>query len=180
MPLDRTGPLNLETVTSTHGLESLKTEYERLNRVTGNGLPFALHEWHLSWCRQWLNRTSRVQDDLAIHVLRDGAGICTAIIPMLRSVRTLGPLRVCSFNMLGPDPELSEIHPSLVEPGFEAPAAAALQRHLAATPDWDWVNWSGLSPAFAEALGRQAELVWFEPQRGYVIDLPPSWEQLCA
>src|SRR5690348_11184758 len=104
-PLDRTGPLNLETVTSMRALESLKEEYERLNRVMGNGLPFALHEWHLSWCRQWLNCNPRVQDDLAIQVLRDRAGICAAIIPMLRSVRTLGPLRACSYNMLGPDPD---------------------------------------------------------------------------
>ena len=178
--LDRTGPLSLETVTSMRGLESLEEEYERLNRVTGNGLPFALREWHLSWCSQWLNCNPRVQDDLAVHVLRDRAGICTAIIPMLRSVRSLGPLRVCSFNMLGPDPSLSEIHSSLVEPGFEAAAAVAIQRHLAATPDWDWVNWRGLSPGFAQALGRQAELVWFEPQRGYLLDLPASWEQLRA
>ena len=178
--LDRTGPLTLETVTSVGRLESLKNEYERLNRVTGNGLPFALREWHLAWCRQWLNCNPRVQDDLAIHVLRDRAGICAGIIPMLRSVRILGPLRVCSFNMLGPDPFLTEIHTPLVEPGFEAAAAAAIQQHLAATADWDWVNWRGLSPAFAQALGRQAELVWFEPQRGYVIDLPASWEQLRA
>lgn len=178
--LDRTGPLNLETVTSVRGLESLEDDYERLNRVTGNGLPFALREWHLSWCRQWLNCNPRVQDDLAIHVLRDRAGICAAIIPMLRSVRTLGPLRVCSFNMLGPDPSLSEIHTSLIEPGFEAPAAAAIQQHLAASPDWDWVNWRGLSPAFGQELERQAELVWFEPQRGYLIDLPASWAQLRA
>ena len=180
IPLDRTGPLNLEMVTSLQALESLKEEYERLNRVTGNGLPFALHEWHSSWCRQWLNCNPRVRDDLAIHVMRDRAGICAAIIPMLRSVRTFGPLRVCSFNMLGPDPALSEIHFSLVEPGFEARAAAAIQRHLAAMPDWDWVNWGGLSPGLAQALGRRAELVWLEPQRGYLIDLPPSWEQLRA
>jgi CelD/BcsL family acetyltransferase involved in cellulose biosynthesis len=179
-PFDRSGPLSLETVTSMRALESLGEEYERLNRVTGNGLPFALHDWHLSWCRQWFNRNPRVQDDLAIHVMRDHAGICAAIIPMLRSVRTLGPLRACSFNMLGPDPSLSEIHSSLVEPGFETAAAAAIQRHLAATPDWDWVNWSGLSPGFAAALEQHSELAWFEPQRGYLIDLPPSWEQLRA
>jgi CelD/BcsL family acetyltransferase involved in cellulose biosynthesis len=179
-PLDRPGPLHLETVVSMQALESLEGEYERLNRVTGNGLPFALHEWHLSWCRQWLNCNPRVQDDLAIQVMRNRAGSCVAIIPMLRSVRTLGPLRVRSFNMLGPDPALSETHPSLVEPGFEAAAAAAIQQNLAATPDWDWVNWSGLSPRLAKALGRHAELVWFEPQRGYLIDLPPTWEQLRA
>lgn len=179
-PIDRTGPLHLEALTSVQALESLKEEYERLNRVTDNGLPFALHDWHLSWCRQWLNRNPRVQDDLAIHVMRDRAGVCAAIVPMLRSVRTLGPLRVSSFNMLGPDPALSEIHCSLVEPGFEAAAAAAMQRHLAAAPDWDWVNWSGLTPGFAEALGQHAELAWFEPQRGYLIDLPPTWEELRA
>jgi CelD/BcsL family acetyltransferase involved in cellulose biosynthesis len=179
-PVERTGPLNLETVTSVRALESLEGEYERLNRITGNGLPFALHEWHLSWCRQWLNCNPRVQDDLAIHVMRDRAGTCAAIIPMVRSTRTLGPLRVCSFNMLGPDQALSEIHSSLVEPGFEAPAAAAMQRHLAATSGWDWVNWSGLSPRFAGELARNAELVRLQPQQGYLLELPPSWEQLRA
>lgn len=179
-PLDRTGPLQLETVTTVQGLEALDEEYERLNRVTDNGLPFALCEWHSSWCRQWLNCSRRVQDALAIHVMRDRTGVCVAIIAMLRSVRTLGPLRVCSLNMLGPDPALSEIHPLLIEPGFEVPAAATIQQHLAAMPDWDWVNWTGLSPRFAEALGRHTELAWFEPQRDYVIDLPPSWEQLRA
>ena len=176
--LDRTGPLSLETVTSMQGIEALKEEYDRLNRVTGNGVPFALRGWHLSWCTQWLNCNPRVQDDLAVHVMRDRTGLCAAIVPMLRSVRAFGPFQVCSFNMLGPDPALSEVHPSLVEPGFEAPAAAAIQQYLAATPDWDWVNWSGLSPEFAQALGRHAKLAWLEPQRGYLIDLPPTWEQL--
>lgn len=179
-PRDRTGPLNLETVTNLEALASLTEEYERLNRVTGNGLPFALREWHVSWCRQWLNCNPRVRDDLAIHVMRDGAGFCVAIIPMLRSMRTLGPLRVCSFNMLGADSTISEIQPALSEPGFEAPVAAAVQHYLAADSGWDWVNWSGLSPEFARALGQQAELEWLEPQRSYLIDLPSSWEQLCA
>jgi CelD/BcsL family acetyltransferase involved in cellulose biosynthesis len=113
-------------------------------------------------------------------VIRDHAGICVAILPMLRSVRTLGPLRVCCLNMLGPDRTVSEIRPALVEPGFEAPAAALIQQHLAASTDWDWVNWSGLSPSFARALALHAELVWKEPQRTYLIDLPPSWELLRA
>src|SRR5690348_1187362 len=70
-PLDRTGPLSLETVTSWQRLESLKEEYDHLNRMTGNGVPFALRGWHLSWCRQWLNCNPRVRDDLAVHVMRD-------------------------------------------------------------------------------------------------------------
>jgi CelD/BcsL family acetyltransferase involved in cellulose biosynthesis len=179
-PLARTGPLSLEQVASIEALEALGEEYERLNRVTDNGLPFALREWHVGWCRQWLNCNPRVRDELAIHVLRDGAGICVALIPMLRSVRTLGPLRVCTLNMLGPDRAITEIHPSLVEPGFEAPVAAAIQRHLSASADWDWVNWNGLSPRFATALAAHAPLAFGEPQRSYVLDLPRTWAELRA
>jgi len=177
-PLTRTGPLALEVATSMRDLEALGPEYERLNRITLNGLPFALHEWHLGWCRRWLNCNPRVRDDLAIHVVRDAVGICVGLVPMLRSVRAFGPLRVCALNMLGPDQALSEIRSPLIEPGFEEPVAAALEQHLAATGDWDWVNWSGISPRFALALKAHGELVFEDPQHSYVLDLPRSWEEL--
>lgn len=177
-PLTRTGPIALEVVRSMRALEALGAEYERLNRITLNGLPFALHEWHLGWCRHWLNCNPRVRDALAIHVVRDGAGICVALVPMLRSVRTFGPLRACALNMLGPDQAISEIRSPLIEPGFEEPVAAAIEQHLAASGDWDWVNWSGISPRFARALAAHAELAFEEPQRSFVLDLPHSWEEL--
>src|ERR1700704_5615101 len=85
--------VTIETVTTVDGIAALRPCYERLHRVTGNTLPFALHQWHLTWCQHFLNSDPRRDDRPLFYVLRDGAAQCVAIIPFIVSRRRIGPLR---------------------------------------------------------------------------------------
>jgi CelD/BcsL family acetyltransferase involved in cellulose biosynthesis len=49
---------------------------------------------------------------------------------------------------------------------------------LARIHDWDWIHWSGVSDEFAEALTGNGALRWESPLSYFVLDLPPSWEEL--
>lgn len=156
----------------------MRPDFERLGRVTGNRLPFALHDWHLTWCRHFLNRDSRIHEQPLFYVLRDRQRECVALVPFILSHRRLGPLKVGSINLLGADPHITEIRAPLVEPGYEYLTAAAVRGALEKVPDWDWVHWAHIGPEFATALsaGGQA-LYWQPPLSDFVIDLAPSWEE---
>jgi CelD/BcsL family acetyltransferase involved in cellulose biosynthesis len=172
--------LTLEVVTHVEGLGSLATDYERLQRVSANVLPFALHDWHVVWCNHLLRSSKHVHAQPVIYAVRDAAGACRAIVPMILTRRSLGPVVVRALDMLGPDPAITEIRMPLVEPGCEGPVAAAVQRELVANQQWDWVHWTGITETFGAALAANADLHWHEPQLDYVLDLPPSWELLRA
>jgi CelD/BcsL family acetyltransferase involved in cellulose biosynthesis len=61
--LSKAAAVTVETVTTVDGIAALRPCYERLHRITGNTLPFALYEWHLAWCHHFLNRAPRVHDE---------------------------------------------------------------------------------------------------------------------
>src|SRR5450631_2622889 len=77
--------VTLETVTSVDGVAALRACYEHLLEVTGNTLPFALPDWHLAWCRHFLNCNPRIRDELHFCVLRNSLGVCVAIVPFVIS-----------------------------------------------------------------------------------------------
>ena len=86
--------MTVERVTTVNGIAALRPLYDRLNRLNGNTLPFALHEWHLTWCRHFLNCDPRVHDEPLFFVLRDPSEACVAIVPLVVSRRRLGPLKI--------------------------------------------------------------------------------------
>ena len=176
------GPLPLsnvtiETVTTVAGIAVLKPDFERLLRVTGNTLPFALHEWHLSWCHHFLNCSPNTRDEPCFYILRNTERACVAILPFIISRRRIGPLKVTSIGLLGADPAITEIRPPLVERGYEHLAVRAVRDSLAEMSDWDWIHWAGVSVEFAEALSRDGPLEWRPPLQDFVLDLPASWEE---
>src|SRR5277367_2628309 len=144
--------VTIETVTTLDGVAALRPCYERLHRASGNILPFALHEWHLTWCRHFLNCNPGIRDEPLFYVLRDSAGACVAILPFILSRRRFGPLKVVSINMLGADPGITEISAPLIAPGYEHLTAHAVQDQLAKVGGWDCIHWTGISEAFAAAL----------------------------
>ena len=169
--------VTIETVTTVDGIEALRPCYERLHRVTGNTLPFALHEWHLAWCRHFLNCNPRIRDEPLFYVLRDSAGTCVGIVPFVVSRRRVGLLNIVSVNLLGDDPAITELRAPIIEPGYEYLAASAVQHHLAAVGHWDWIHWTGISHAFAEALAVGGDLQRQPPLSDYVLDMAPTWEE---
>ncbi len=169
--------VTIETVTTVDGIAALRPCYEHLHRITGNTLPFALHEWHLAWCRHFLNCTPRIRDEPLFHVLRDSAGVCVAIVPLIVSRRLVGPLRIVSVNLLGADPAITEVRAPLIDPDYEYLTACAVRDQLAKIGDWDWIHWCGISDAFARALATGGRLQWQPPLSDYVLDMAPTWEE---
>jgi CelD/BcsL family acetyltransferase involved in cellulose biosynthesis len=169
--------VTVETVSNLTGVAALQHDYERLHRVTGNTLPFALHEWQLTWCHHFLNCNPRIHDEPLFYVLRDSTGACVAIVPFIVSRRRLGPLTVVSVNLLGADPAITEIRAPMIEPGFEHLTARAVHDQLAKVGDWDWIQWTGISDTFAEALAVRGNLQWQPSLPVYVLDLAPTWEE---
>jgi CelD/BcsL family acetyltransferase involved in cellulose biosynthesis len=169
--------LKLETATTLDEIAALRPCYDALLAVTGNTLPFALHEWHLAWCRHFLNCNPAICDEPLFCVLRTASGLCVAIVPLVVSRRRVGPLAIVSVSLLGADPAITEVRTPIIHPGYEALTARAVQRHLATIGHWDWIHWSGISHAFAAALQAGGRLQWQPVLSDFVLDMAPTWEE---
>jgi CelD/BcsL family acetyltransferase involved in cellulose biosynthesis len=174
------GPLTVDLITSVTELEALRADYDRLNRLAGNTFPFALHAWHLTWCKHFLSTSGLIRDELQICVVRDGSGTCVAIAPLVLTRRAFGGLEVSTVGLLGRDTGITEIRQPLIQPGFEAAAVRMVQDKLAAIGTWDWTEWSGCTDQLRDALAKAVELEWQQPVLDYIIDLPQTWELLHA
>ena len=172
--------LRTDIVVNVEGIRALRPDYEHLYRVTANTLPFALQDWHLTWCAHFLNRKRQIQEQPLFHVLRTSAGECVAIVPLILTRRRLGPLKLATVGSIGADPGLTEIRSSLVKPGYERLTVRAVHQSLAGVAGWDWVQWSGISGAMAEAMVRETTPQWYAAREDYVLDLPSSWEAFRA
>jgi CelD/BcsL family acetyltransferase involved in cellulose biosynthesis len=172
--------LTADVIVTVEGIRALTADYEHLYRVSGNTLPFAMQEWHLAWCAHFLNRNRQIQEQPLFHVLRDSAGECVAIVPLILTRRRLGPLKLATVGSIGADPGLTEIRTSLVRPGYERLTVRAVHASLAGVADWDWVQWSGISGAMAEAMARETTPQWYAASDDYVLDLPASWQEFRA
>jgi len=169
--------VTIENVTSLAGVAALQPDYERLLRVTGNTLPFALHEWHLTWCQHFLDCSPHIRDQPNFYILRNGEGACVAILPFIVSRRRIGPLKIVSISLLGADPAITEIRSPLVERGYEHLAVRSVRDSLHQLPHWDWIHWAGVDGEFAAALRTGSHLKWQPPLSYFVLDLPSTWEE---
>jgi len=169
--------VSVSQVTDIKGVAGLAADYAQLRAIAGNRLPFALHDWHLAWCRHFLNYDPHIEEEPRFCVLHEAAGRCVAILPFIQSCRRFGPLRVTSLNMLGADPAITEIPTPLVAPGYGALAARAARDLFSDRGEWDWIHWSGLNEELRQGLGGGPRLSWQEPLSDFVLDLPPSWQE---
>jgi CelD/BcsL family acetyltransferase involved in cellulose biosynthesis len=175
--LPPTATVTIEAVTTVEGVALLGPCYERLHQATCNTLPFAMHEWHFAWCRHFLNCNPRIHDEPLFYVLRNSTADCVAILPFIVSRRRVGPLKIVSIGLLGADPAITEVRTPLIDPGYEQLTARAVQSQLAQIGDWDWIHWTGISDAFAEALAVNGRLQWQPVLSDYVLDMAPTWEE---
>jgi CelD/BcsL family acetyltransferase involved in cellulose biosynthesis len=172
-----TPDLSVEVVTTVTGLQALAADYERLLRATGNILPFALHEWHVAWCNEFLVSGKGIETQPMIHVARNTEGLCVAIVPLILTRRTVGPVKISTLDLLGADPAITEIRTSIIDPSYETRAVWAIRRKLADVREVDWLNWGVISDSHALALSICADLKIQHPLLNYVLDLLPTWEQ---
>jgi CelD/BcsL family acetyltransferase involved in cellulose biosynthesis len=164
-----------ELVVDVEGIRALTADYEHLYRVSGNNLPFATQEWHLSWCEHLLSHSRRSSQQPLFCVLRKSDATCVAIVPLILTRRRLGPLEVAAVGLVGADPALTEIRNPLIEPGYERATVRAVHDRLGMLPGWDWIQWSAVSAALAEALSLEATPHWYQTLDDYVLDLPADW-----
>jgi CelD/BcsL family acetyltransferase involved in cellulose biosynthesis len=169
--------LSIEVAETVTKLEALQPDYAQLQSVAGNRSPFALFEWHHCWCTHFINLDPNVTDELRIHVLRNAASECVAIVPLIASSRRFGPLRIVSMDLLGADPSTTEARTPLVAPGYEQATISSLRRRLAQDPGWDWIRWGGISAEFGQALAAESNLPVEVSAPGYLLDLPSSWPE---
>jgi CelD/BcsL family acetyltransferase involved in cellulose biosynthesis len=172
--------LTTDIITSVDGVRALRPDYERLHRLTGNTLPFALQEWHLSCCTYFLNSSPQIQEQPRFYVLRNRSGDCVAIVPLIFTRRRIGPLKLATLDVVGADPGLTEIRSPLIEPGYERLTVRAVHDSLAGLGDWDWIQWRGIDGPLAEALTLETAPRWHPGIEDYVLDLPPSWQEFRA
>ena len=175
-----TEAVSADIVTDIEGIRALAPDYERLYRVTGNTLPFATHEWHLAWCEHLLNPRPRARQQPLFCVLRNPGGSSVAIVPLILTRRRLGPLTVAALGLVGSDPAITEIRNPLIEPGYERATVRAVHERLASAASWDWIQWSGVSAALAQALTYEASPQWYQTLNDYVLDLPSAWTEFRA
>ncbi len=181
--------LSVEVIDSFAGLVALESDYEALLGRTQQGLPFALHDWHVAWWSHLAKDTPNLRDALRVHVVRDVGGTCVGLVPLVATERAIAPLgaglpalHVRSLSLLGADPYLTELRAPLVDPAWGASVAWAVARALEDDGSWDWIHWSGIDhPAsFGEALAVAQDLRWGEAAPDYVLDLAESWPALRA
>ena len=173
-------PVGIEFVVDLAGIRALTPDYLRLYEVTRNTLPYATQEWHLAWCEHLLSRDPLVSQQPLFCVLRANDGRCVAILPLIMTRKRLGPLKFAALALVGADPSLTELRNPLIEPGFERATVRAAHGWLATLPDWDLIQWNGISAALAEALSLEAAPHWYQTLDDYVIDLNSSWPEYLA
>ncbi|HEY2676966.1 MAG TPA: GNAT family N-acetyltransferase [Steroidobacteraceae bacterium] len=169
--------ITVEIVDNIGDLVALQSDYELLLPLSGNKLPFSLHEWHVAWCNQFLEHGKYINTNPMICVARDSNRRCVAIVPMIRTRRAIGPLKIDTLDLLGADPAVTEIRTSIIQPSYETRAVWAIQRKLANLDSVAWVSWGGVTDTCAGALAVGAEIQLQEPLLDYVLDLPPTWEE---
>ena len=169
--------ITVEIACDIASVARLKTEFAHLETTTGNGLPFALFEWQLTWCRHFLRCDKDAEDQPMFCIMRNDARVCVAILPLILTRRRVAGVGITFIGLLGADPAITEIRTLLVQSGYEDRVAAALHRTLPKSPDWDWMEWTGPCDRFGAAIGRLRGLDWQAVASNYVLDLPMTWEQ---
>jgi CelD/BcsL family acetyltransferase involved in cellulose biosynthesis len=172
--------LSIDVVSTLEGLRALKRDYERLERVTGNTLPFALHDWHLTWCEHLLNRHPQREELLQLFVLRNRSGDCVALVPLVLQRWRLGPVRFATLTSLGSDEGVTEIRGALIEPGYEQPSVRSVYQRALEIPGWTWLHWQDANEALASALTRELKPHWQQTRDDCLLDLPQTWEEFRA
>lgn len=175
-PAEKAALLTVEVVTSLEGILGLRADFAHMERVCGNTVPFSLFEWQFVWLQHFPRQGLKVHDQPLFHVVRDAAGECVGILPLILTVRSVGSLRFTSLCLIGADPGITEIRTALVRPGYEERVAAAVHEHLNAAPRRDWIQWTGDPDRFNAALGRLRGLDWQTAAPSYVLDLPATWD----
>ena len=124
---------------------ALRDEWIALEESTGVDLPFQTWEWAVAWWTHLREDRRGVRDHLRVCVVRDEHEQVVAIAPMVLTERpSFGPFRVRYLQLMGADPNVTEVRAILCKPEYKDEVFTVLRSHLAAfAGSWDWVAWEG-------------------------------------
>jgi CelD/BcsL family acetyltransferase involved in cellulose biosynthesis len=130
-------------VTEFAQLVSLRSEWLSLETDAGAELPFQTWEWAIAWWTHLAEHSRGVWDHLRVCVLRDEAERVVAIAPLVLTERpAYGPLRVRFLQLMGADPNITEIRTVLCRPGLEQQCWETLRAYFKEhSAEWDWLAW---------------------------------------
>lgn len=175
-------PLIVDRIESEAALAALEPEWLALERSSGNTVPFRTFTWVACWWKHMREARFALRDSLAIRAVRTASGQLVGVAPFILTQRPgVGPIRAQCVQLIGADPNMTEIRGALCQPDLEPSFYAAVHEDLRRSfPACDWVQWTGIDERCGarEALGEDAR--WSDGVSCYVLDLPSTWEELRA
>jgi CelD/BcsL family acetyltransferase involved in cellulose biosynthesis len=170
----------VEVLTSSTELEQLAPEWRAVEATATLQLPFFTSDWAIAWWRHLRENRLLTRDRLFTCAVRDDDRALIGVAPFMITERPrLGPLRLRCLQLMGADPNITELGTVLARPGREADVYTALAERLWASRDeWDWLRWGGV-PADAPDTGPLDRIgaVWREETSDWVLELAPTWEE---
>jgi CelD/BcsL family acetyltransferase involved in cellulose biosynthesis len=150
-----------------------------LERACKTDLPFQTWEWSTSWWKFYREDRVAIRDSLRVCVVRKGTHV-VGVAPFILTERpAVGPVRVRTLQLIGADPNITEIRSILCHPDHTEECYAALLEHFASTDDeWDWAVWEAPDDQLArlERFVRSREkLMSKEERHAFVLNLPSTW-----
>lgn len=170
----------VEVLTSSAELEQLAPEWRALEAVAGLQLPFFTSDWAIAWWQHLHENRWTTSDRLLTCAVRDDDRDLIGVAPFMITERPRsGPLRLRCLQLMGADPNITELGTVLSRPGRESSVYAALAERLwALSGEWDWLRWSGV-PVDALDTGPLDRLgaTWRDELGDWVLELAPTWEE---
>jgi CelD/BcsL family acetyltransferase involved in cellulose biosynthesis len=173
------GNLFLRCVTSFDELVGLRADWLALEDEAAADLPFQTWEWAVAWWKHLHEESRGVRDYLRIFVVRNACGRVIAIAPFILTERpAFGPLRIRYLQLIGADPNITEIRTLICLPGMQRQVVDLLRAHIASRADQcDWIAWEGLQESGA-VVAAAADST--QERSAFVLSLASDWGAMRA
>jgi CelD/BcsL family acetyltransferase involved in cellulose biosynthesis len=170
--------LKVQRIETEADLAVLEPEWRALEQSSHNDLPFRTFTWVSTWWHHLREARLTVHDSLAMRVFRSIDGRLVGVEPLMITERPrIGPFRVRCLQLIGADPNVTEVRTGVFDPEF-APScyAALLDDIVRSSGDLDWVHLTGVEDDHGE---REAlnDVPWGNGVACYLLDLTPTWEE---
>jgi CelD/BcsL family acetyltransferase involved in cellulose biosynthesis len=159
-------------------LHRLVPQWEELERGLPLKLPFSSPLWLLTWWRHYAQTRPLLSDALYGYAFFNGGGELLGLAPLMVTHRPgRGPLRLRQLQLLGADPNVTELSQVLAHPEHEEMVWQALQETLANDGGWDFARWWVTAGSGAErALRGRQSVEWDLDKPAFLLEPGSTWE----
>jgi len=176
---DPSGLLCVDVVDTRAALDHLRLDWLRLEVASALDLPFQTWEWTAAWWTHLRADHPGVRDHLRVLTVRTPSHALVGIAPLVLTERPAsGPLRARYLQLIGPDPNITEIRTGLYAPLFEQACQRALSAYLSQrSSEWDWLMWEDRDATPDDDTSRHG---LSKGHSAYVLTLPTTWQEMRA